>query len=85
MIEGRPIMIINLGGFIDCSARQWPVGQSQVSRLSLHEEDQLKWAQLILYSAKFLRAVNFMDFAVSLQNTKIISAKMNRQLVIWLN
>ena len=41
--------------------------------------------KVMSYSAKFLRAVNFTDFAVSLQNVKIISAKMNRLLVTWLN
>ena len=40
---------------------------------------------VLLYNAKFSRAINFADFAVSLQNTKIISTKMNRQLVTWLN
>ena len=41
--------------------------------------------QQLLYSAKFLRAVDSAHFAVSLQNVKIISAKMNRRLVKWLN
>ena len=30
-------------------------------------------------------AVHFTNFAISLQNTKIISAKMNGELVMWLN
>ena len=34
----------------------------------------------IPYSAKFVRAVNFSDYAVSHQSAKIISAKMNRRL-----
>ena len=29
--------------------------------------------------------INFMDFTVSLQNAKIVSAKMNGQLVMWLD
>ena len=33
---------------------------------------------------KFLRVVNFVDFAVSLQNAKIITTKMTGQLVMWL-
>ena len=41
--------------------------------------------KVMSYSAKFLRAINFTHFAVSLQNVKIISAKMNRLLVTWLN
>ena len=41
--------------------------------------------KVMSYSAKFLRAVKFTDFAVSLQNVKIISAKLNRLLVMWLN
>ena len=36
------------------------------------------------YSAKFLRAVNFVDFAVFLQHAKIITVKMNGRLVTWL-
>ena len=35
---------------------------------------------LVLYSANILRAINFADFAVSLQSAKIISAKMNGHL-----
>ena len=35
---------------------------------------------VLLNSTKFSRAVNFVDFAVSLQN-----AKINRQVVMWLN
>ena len=34
---------------------------------------------------KILMAVNFMGFAVFLQNAKIITMKMNGQLVMWLN
>ena len=41
--------------------------------------------EVMSYSAKFVRAINFTEFAVSLQNVKIISAKMNRLLVMWLN
>ena len=41
--------------------------------------------KVMSYSAKFLRAVNFTDFAVFLQNVKLISAKLNRLLVTWLN
>ena len=41
--------------------------------------------EVMSYSAKFLRAINFTDFAVFLQNVKLISAKLNRLLVMWLN
>ena len=34
---------------------------------------------------KILRAINFTGFAVSLQNAKIITVKINGQLVTWLN
>ena len=39
----------------------------------------------IPYSTNISRAINLADFAVSLQSAKIISAKMNRRLVTWLN
>ena len=38
---------------------------------------------LLLYIAKYLMAINLVQFAVSLQKVKIISAKMNGQLVMW--
>ena len=40
----------------------------------------------IPYSAKFLRAINFADFAVSLHNAKIISVHENEwtATVMWL-
>ena len=41
--------------------------------------------KVMSYSAKFVRATNFTEFAVSLQNVKSISAKLNRLLVMWLN
>ena len=34
---------------------------------------------------KIFKGYKFRGFTVSLQNTKIISTKMNRQLVTWLN
>ena len=41
--------------------------------------------KVMSHSAKFVRAINFTEFAVSLQNVKSISAKLNRLLVMWLN
>ena len=47
-----------------------------------HSFDLLQWYTI---QHKFLRTVYFMDFFVSIKNAKIISMKMNRQLVTWLN
>ena len=55
-----------------------PVKVSEKNDLPLHIH--VLCMHLLPYSANISRAINFVDFNVSLQSVKIISIKMSRRL-----